>query len=92
MTNTEENNYINIVCNYYDVKVYHVYSKCKTGNVIEARTVMIWLYRNHFKLKNIEISHIFKINVSMVAYHLKKIENNPKYYEGIINIIESTKF
>lgn len=86
MTNKQENDLMNFVCNHYDVKVYHVYSKVKTGNVIEARTVMIWLYRNQFKLKNVEISHIFKMNVSMVAYHLTKISNNPQYYKDIIEV------
>lgn len=86
MNNKQENDLINFVCNHYEVKPYHVYSKCKTAKVMEARTVMIWLYRNQFNLKNVEISHIFKMNQSMVGYHLKKVENNPKYYKDIIEI------
>jgi chromosomal replication initiation ATPase DnaA len=86
MTNKQENDLINFVCNHYDVKVYHVYSKCKTGNVMEARTVMIWLYRNQFGLDNKEIAFIFKMNESMVCYHLNKVNNNPQYYKDIIEV------
>lgn len=83
--NRYENDIINIVCNYYDVKVYHVFSKIKNGEIPNARTVLIWVYNNYFKLEVSEISLIFGINKTSVAYHLRKYKYNESYYSGAIS-------
>lgn len=82
-----ENNLINLVCNYYDVKVYHVFSKIKFGEIPNARTVLIQLYKEKLKLSIIEISHIFGMNEKSVYYHLNKFKNNKTYYNGVMSRI-----